>query len=627
MNTNIRAIILCLLFVVSATAQKKGKVLIKVDGEPSYQAEFVRLFAKNRGIDSDNSKESLEKDLQLFIDYKLKLIEASKLGLDTVTEYKEEVKRYRNQLALPYLTDNKYIDGLVKKVYERSLKEVKASHILILVDENEKDTIKAYEKITALRNKAINGADFGVLAQENSEDRSAKQNKGDLGYFSVFRMVHQFEDAAFSTPVGAVSKIFRTRFGFHILKVEDIRDSKGEVEVAHIMIRDTTSVGKATIDKVEQEVINGGVFEQLAEKYSDDRRTATNGGKMPKFAMGSMPAPFDTESFLLSKENPYSKPFRTDYGWHFVKFINHYPVPSFEASKKELESKVKSDDRSKSLANPIVEKLKKTYKIKINEAAKKEFEDQANFAKMDSINKWLVVIEKDTLRQKNFFTYLNNRRDKQPLAIFNDFLDEKILDNYKANLENTSPAFKNLFQEYKNGLLLFDLMKLKVWDVAQNDSIGLQKHYDLNMPKYISKGKITAIVVRSKNKSELDAIKNVLTSNEAKNVEELLAENKGVIVKSGEFEKDDLIFPSATVFEKGISEYKDKDGSFVLVKISEIGTDKQESFEDVKGKVMSDYQDEIQKNWMDSLNKSHKIKVYKRTLKSSKKLMDNYKNE
>jgi peptidyl-prolyl cis-trans isomerase SurA len=331
MNTNIRAIILCLLFVVSATAQKKGKVLIKVDGEPSYQAEFVGLFAKNRGIDSDNSKESLEKDLQLFIDYKLKLIEASKLGLDTVTEYKEEVKRYRNQLALPYLTDNKYIDGLVKKVYERSLKEVKASHILILVDENEKDTIKAYEKITALRNKAINGADFGVLAQENSEDRSAKQNKGDLGYFSVFRMVHQFEDAAFSTPVGTVSKIFRTRFGFHILKVEDIRDSKGEVEVAHIMIRDTTSVGKATIDKVEQEVINGGVCEQLAEKYSDDRRTATNGGKMPKFTMGSMPAPFDTESFLLSKENPYSKPFRTDYGWHFVKFINHYPVPSFES--------------------------------------------------------------------------------------------------------------------------------------------------------------------------------------------------------------------------------------------------------------------------------------------------------
>ena len=479
-----------------------------------------------------------------------------------------------------------------------------------------------------MRNQIVGGADFATIAQKHSEDPSARKNSGALGYFSVFRMVYAFESAAYNTKKGEVSQIFRSQFGYHILKVNDTRESLGEIEVAHIMLRDTTTTGKQTIDKVLAEIKGGGDFSELAKKYSDDRRSASNGGKLAKFTMGSLPPPFGEVSFSLSKENEFSEPFRTAYGWHIVRFIKRYPVGSFEESKDELLQKAKKDGRAKTLSNPVVVRLKKEYNIRINEEAKLEFKEGHKGVVNDSLDTWLVTIEKDTLTQNDFAAYIKNRRDRKALDVFEPFVDEEILNYYKVHLEETNEEFKYLFEEYKNGLLLFDLMKLKIWDAAQNDSIGLQQYYDANLSTYRTPETFKSLVVSTKDEGEVASLKQFISGAASiDSIQEILVSKQDVLFKTGDFKSDDPIFPEGVDFtENSTNSYKD-DGYFVIVKIVSKSPEVQQEFKDVKGKVISDFQNQIQENWMEELRNQHKIKVYKRTVKKLKKEMDIYSEE
>lgn len=626
MNHKFTVFYFLILFGGSLFAQeKRDKVLFKFDGKPVYKSEFKRLFGKNINVKVTDQKASIEADIQLFIDYKLKLEEAKELQLDTVSSYRKEVAKYREQLVLPYLNDDSLIDSLVAEAYQRSLKEVKARHLLIKVPEGSSDTIQAYTKIDSLRNQILNGADFSVVAKKHSEDPSAKVNGGDLGYFSAFRMVYSFESAAFNTPKGAVSNIFRSRFGYHILQVDDIRDSKGEIEVAHIMIRDTTDTGKSTIDKVYTEILNGGVFGELSKKYSDDRRTASNGGKLSKFTMGALPPPFGEVSFSLSKENEYSKPFKTAYGWHIVRFIKLYPIASFEDSKKILLTKTKKDSRSKTLTNPVVSRLKKEYKISINEAVKDRFDGFEKGKVLDSINNWILVVEKDTLMQSDFRDFVDTKRNKKAISLFDNFVDASILNYYKENLEQSNQEFKNLFEEYRNGLLLFDLMQLKIWDAAQNDSIGLQKYFKEHLLKYRKPATYNSIVVSTKDKSIADSIFTFIKDADSfEDIQKDLNAKTSVLFKVGHFEKDATVYPIGVKLQENSTRKYEENGYHIIVRIEEMTSEKDQTFEQVKGEVVSDYQNFIQDNWMKSLRSKHKIKVYKRTVKKLKSEMELY---
>ena len=613
-----------LLSVVTLAQKNKENVLLKIDKNAVYESEFLRLFGKNKNLKVAGDAPTIEDDIQLFIDYKLKLIEAKELQLDTIPSYVEEVTRYRNQLVLPYLNDDSLIDSIVREAYQRSLTEVSARHILIKIPADSKDTLVAYEKISKLRSQVLEGANFSELAKANSDDPSAKRNGGDLGFFSVFRMVYPFENAAYSTEVGEVSEIFKSQFGYHILQVDAIRESMGEMEVAHIMIRDTTKTGASAINKVYGEIVAGGDFAALANKYSDDKRSAVNGGKLSKFSIGAVPAPFGEISFSLSESKEYSEPFRTPFGWHIVRYIKHYPVSSFEDAVEELTEKTKRDSRSKTLSNPVVLRLKKEYTIEINESAKKDFET-LNFAVIDSLDTWLVKIEKDTLTQKDFSLYANNRRDKGTKENFEAFLDEEILAYYKEHLEDTNEDFKNLFEEYKNGLLLFDLMKLKIWDAAQNDTIGTQEYYAAHPKKYTQPETYKAVVVSTKNKEEAAALFEYISDTSSiDSIQEKLASKEHVLVKSGDFEEDNAIFPKEVQLEENTTKSYEEDGYFITVKIVTKEAAFLQEFDEVKGKVISDFQDDIQSNWMEELRAKHSIKIYKRRVKKLASKMEIY---
>ena len=496
MKNNILSI--CTLLVAMSVFSQNEKTLVTINKEKTTIADFKRIYEKNLdAIDSEEAKD-VTNNLTLYINYKLKVKEAYLLRFDTLPSYKKEIASYKDQLAAPYLQDTTFITELVKEVYLRTKSEVKAKHILIrtLKDATPKDTLISFNKITTIRNRIINGENFEKVAVETSEDISAQGNakkgvegnKGNLGYFSAFNMVAPFEDAAYKTKVGAVSMPFRSKFGYHILKVDNFRAAKGEIEAAHILISNSTKSSKAKINEVYKRLQNKETFVKLANEYSDDRGSKTKGGKLDKFGTGRMVKPFEIAAFSLENEGDFSKPFKTRFGWHIVKLLKKHPIRSFVEMKQELTAKIKRSSRMQMSETAVINKLKKQYAIVENEESKDILnrKDIRTISK-DSLQNNIISINDSNIKQETFVEYLKNRRNKPIYVLFEMFKNQEILAYYKKNLVNTEPEYANVLKEYEDGLLLFELMQQKIWNKSSKDTLGLKTYFSNNKEKYGTK--------------------------------------------------------------------------------------------------------------------------------------------
>ena len=496
MKNNILSI--CTLLVAMNVFSQNEKTLVTINKEKTTIADFKRIYEKNLdAIDSEEAKD-VTNNLTLYINYKLKVEEAYTLRFDTLPSYKKEIASYKDQLAAPYLQDTTFITELVKEVYFRTKNEVKAKHILIrtLKDATPQDTLISFNKITTIRNRIINGADFEKVALETSEDTSAQGNaekgvegnKGNLGYFSAFNMVAPFEDAAYKTKVGEVSMPFRSKFGYHILKVDNFRAAKGEIEVAHILISNSTKSSKAKINEVYKRLQNKETFAKLANAYSDDSGSKAKGGELNKFGTGRMVKPFEITAFSLENEGDFSKPFKTRFGWHIVKLLKKHPIRSFAEMKQELTAKIKRSSRMQMSETAVINKLKKQYSITEDEESKNILnrKDIRTISK-DSLQNNILSINDSNIKQETFVEYLKNRRNKPTYVLFEMFKNQEILAYYKKNLVNTEPEYANVLKEYEDGLLLFELMQQKIWNKSSKDTLGLKTYFSNNKEKYGTK--------------------------------------------------------------------------------------------------------------------------------------------
>ena len=492
-----RIVSICILLGSMSVFSQNEKTLVTINNEKITIGDFKRVYEKNLdAIDTEESK-SVANNLALYINYKLKVKEAYQLKLDTLPSYKIEIESYKNQLSEPYLQDTTFIADLVKNVYFRTKNEVKAKHILIRISKGfkPKDTLVSYNKIAAIRNRIINGEDFEKVAVETSEDSSAqdnlktgrKGNKGNLGYFSAFKMVASFEDAAYSTKVGAVSLPFRSKFGYHIITVDDFRTARGALETAHILVQDTTKIGETKITEVYAKLLKNEAFEGLVKEYSDDIASKAKGGKLNKFGTGRMVKPFEDAAFSLENEGDFSKPFRTRFGWHIVKIVKQYPIGSFAEMKKELTAKVKRSSRMQMSETAVINKLKVDYVIVENEEAKNILNAKnIRVLPKDSLQKTIITINGKRITQEKFTNYIRNRRNKSLSLLFDMFKNHEILEYYKENLVYTEPEYAYVLKEYEDGLLLFELMQQKIWNKSSKDTLGLKTYFLENKEKYNS---------------------------------------------------------------------------------------------------------------------------------------------
>lgn len=635
-----------LLFSVVSSAfifAQNDEAVLEINGKKITKAEFLQIYLKNNP-DPKYDKASLDEYMELFKKFKLKVTEAEALGYDTIPKLKKELEGYRKSLAMPYLVDNEKNEQMVEEAYARLKKEIRASHILIRLEENASsaDTLIAYNKIMALKKRIENGEDFLAVAKGagGSEDPSVVQNGGDLGYFTAFQMVYPFEEAAYTTPIGKISNPVRTRFGYHILKVVDERPARGTMTAAHIMIatsKEDTPEDLETARKKAQEIYDklkaGESFEDLVSKYSDDFNSNEKGGVLPPFGSGTttrMLPEFEEAAFALKQDGEYSQPVKTQYGYHIIKRISWKSIATFEAMKKDIQNKVKRDDRAKKTQDSFVIKLKKEYnyvdkskktlKPFYNSLDSSYFTGMWNAGEIKS-DKPLFLLNGIPFTQKDFASYLARNYNTVPKTIIKDVVNmqfkswEKsaILAYEETRLEEKYPDFKALMQEYHDGILLYEVMTDKVWNKASKDTSGLKKFYEMNTSKYQWKERASAVVYECLNNEIAGKVYKMLQNDtitskhitEKINVESEL----NLRVRTNKFEINETPFLKGHVFKKGLNQIYEYEGKFYVVKVDEILPAGPKSFEDAKGAITADYQAYLEKTWLDELAKKHIIKV------------------
>jgi peptidyl-prolyl cis-trans isomerase SurA len=628
------------VFFTGFAQDKTKEVLFTINDKPYYTEEFARVYKKNLDLVKDESQKDLNQYLELFVGYKLKVNKAYKLGLQNNAQYQTELKSYRTQLAKNYFNDTKITQDLIEEGYNRLQKEIKASHILILVDENAtpEDTLKAYKKTEDIYKKAIAGEDFGALATQFSEDPSAKENKGDLGYFSAFRMVYPFENAAFTTPKGKISKIIRTRFGYHILKVEDIRPNRGEVTVAHIMILNPKpedkdqDKAKNTINDIYTKIQQGEKFEDLAKQFSEDKSSSSKGGVLNRFSSGQLSSEeFENAAFGLANPNDISKPFQSQFGWHIVKLIEKHPIKTMDEMKNELETKIGKDDRSKKIVASLNEKLRKKYTCKkdakqyasISKLVTNDFYDTKwNLpSNIDDYKKPFLTINSKKIEGKTFLEYIDKQQKSglktKPISklvdqLYEKFLDEQLTAYYDDNLESEFSEFANVMEEYRDGLLLFDLMEKEIWERSKTDTIGLKKFYDDHKMEHMWKRRVDATIISS---TKMEEIKKALSLLKKKtdplDIKAKLNVNNvvNIMTNSGTFEEGNDALPKGLKYEVGISDIFKEGEYYFVTKVDKLLPAGVKTFDECKGKVVNDYQQYLEQNWVNDLKQEFTVKI------------------
>ena len=646
-------LVLFLTISISSIAQNRTKdVLFTIDSNEYKIDEFKRIYLKNLDLVKDDSQKDLNQYLDLFIGYKLKVNKAYKLGLQNNSKYQSELNSYRVQLSKSYLNDSKVTNQLIEEAYYRSLKEVKASHILLSFDENIKgaDTLSFYNKALALKKQIEKGESFETVAMANSQDPSVAENKGNLGYFSAFRMLYPFESAAYKTPIGQISNPVRTRFGYHLIMVTDVRDNKGEVTVAHIMILNPSDASdeaklkaKQTIDDISKKIKQGESFEALASQFSEDKSTAVKGGVLQRFGTGQLSSEaFESAAFSLQNKGDISQPFESGFGWHIVKLIEKHHIKSLEDSKSELENKIKRDERSIIITNTLANKLKSKYTQEVNKTQYNNVEKTVSDAiysqtwelpKEDiSIKDDLLIIDKTKkVATISFANYIQsqqkNKLSTKPVKklvaeLFESWKGEQLITYYTDNLENEFIEFKNVMDEYRDGLLLFDLMEKEIWDKSKTDTIGLQNFYNLNKSKYNWKERFDVDILSSTDAIVIESAQKMLQKGKSiEFVKSKLNKNDkvAIMVKSGLFEKNyDILDKISTLTVGANNTYKDANYSFVVY-VKNIKPAETKSFEDCKSKVINDYQQYLESTWVDELKKEFKININTAVFENAKK--------
>lgn len=735
MAYNKSLLLLLCLFLSCKTSQNntsKNTALITIDQDVVPTEEFLYVYNKNSfNNDSLFNREEVKDYLDLYINFKLKVKEAEEQGIHNTDAFKEELEGYRKQLAKPYLTENEVTEDLVEEAYERLKTEINAAHILFNLSSNAtpEDTLSTYNKALKIRERAIKGENFDTLAKQYSDDPSAATNGGDLGYFTALQMVYPFEDAAYKTPEGQISLPVRTRFGYHLIYVKDKRPSQGQVKVSHIMVRATQGISpedslaaRKQIFEIYKQLKEGADWFEMASHYSDDISSKSSGGALPWFGTGNMIPEFEKAAFALKQPGDISPPIKTAYGWHIIKLDEKKGLEPFEELRPNLAMKVSKDSRAELNKVALIKRLKKENDFQTYEEV---FEKAV--ADIDSslvLGKWSYTAESQLLGEhiftiqdkaytvKDFYDYITEKQRQQQnmtaaqymQVLYEQFAEDQLMAYEEAHLADKYEDYRMLLKEYRDGILLFELMDKKVWSKAVEDTAGLRNFYEQNKDNYQWKERAEGTIYTTTSPAILDSVKvlaqqpyypigntymlqqplkasalspevtatldnlaklllddymlkAIVAINDGSLKDEIIAylkkkdiagdrlvledkdSNNGAAsisivttskkwlekkyneknalvlqVTTGKYEPSDLPILSQVEWSPG--EYTiNEDGKSYYIVIDKILPASQKKLEEIKGQVISDYQNFLEKEWVSALRSKHTVHINEEALK------------
>jgi peptidyl-prolyl cis-trans isomerase SurA len=514
--------------------------------------DFFQSFTKNQFSSDSAQRTDVKNYFDLYTNLKLKVLAAETEGRDTTEAFREEMNTYRKQLAQSYLTDKVLVESLSAEAYQRMQEEINASHILVSVVEDAApaDTLAAYQKALSIRKQALAGTDFATLARDNSQDSQTAPNGGNLGYLTAFSLVYPLETVAYTTPAGQVSMPVRSRSGYHLIKVNNRRPSRGKLRVAHILIRLSPSADEAgqkaaqdRIDAAYTRLQKGEAFETVCQDVSDDATSRSNGGLLPIFGVDKQVPAFEEAAFSLTKPGELSKPVRTNYGWHIIKLVERKGLEPYSELAPSLHQRVMTDTRADVLRQATVQRLKKEYAIQEDKVVV-----ETALAKADSNllrgqwrytepldpalqNKSIFAISGKPVTANQFFAYVRQKQLPQrnpvlantnpvtpstgsPAVSMRRLLDrfegDQLIATEEANLDKKSSEFRSLLNEIRDGVLLSQVMEQNVWERSMMDSTGQRQYFDQNKDKYRFPERAVATIIVAQNDDLLKQAREML---------------------------------------------------------------------------------------------------------------------
>ena len=629
----------CIALIGFAQSKRNQQptVLFSVNRTPTFTDEFIYLYKKNhQNKPEDFTEAKINEYLTLFINFKLKVTEAKAFGMDTTSKFTKEFKTYREDLKKPYRAEPDALEKLTKEAYEHLTQEVRASHILINLkpDAFPADTLAAFNKIGDIKKRIAAGEDFEKLARELSEDPSAKYNGGDLGYFTAMQMVYPFEEAAYKTDKGEITNIVRTRFGYHLIKIVDKKPARGEVEVSHILLR-TGTPNDVKIKNKAFEIFDqlkaGRAWDELCKENSEDSNTKDSGGKLRAFGVGALASvpEFENTAFAMQKPGDLSDPFQSSIGWHIVRLEKKIPLPPYSELAESLKRKVARDERLQISQQAMAAKRRKDFGFVEVPETKKTILSLADSSLTKG--KWsyrgqaalltqkLFSIQNSVVTVAQFISFLKTNQASSTMIpaaymdqLYNYFVEETITSAEEEKLKIEKPEYKNLLTEYREGILFFEIMEKEIWNKASEDTLGQLNYYERNATKYQGGNRVEARIFSATDKELIEDFKKKVA--------------KGDTLKEADLKKFKSVQPFRN-YEKGESKVIDRvtwaaglqetelDKNFYLVEIARLVAPGTKTFREARANVISDYQVELEKKWLDSLRKKYPVEIHKKRKK------------
>lgn len=634
------------LYVTSGFAQ----TLFTYGNNPVSKDEFLRVYQKNTiGKKPDMSDKALKEYLDLYSLFRMKVKEAELQHLDTMENIQYELNNYRKQLAKNYLTDEEVTNQLIREAYNRMKEEVRFAHILVSVPmmSTGPDTVAAYRKVDSIYNALTKKkADFAALAGQLSDDKGSRETGGEIGYITGLQTIYSIENVVFNTEVGKVSAPFRTQFGYHIVKVLDRRPAKGELKVAQILITAQKSKGeegiaeaRKRVEALQAELKSGASFESLVKKYSEDKFSKDQDGVLPVFGIGRMTPAFENAAFALKKPGDISAPIQTDYGFHIIKLVDKYPLKPYDSMFASLKRKVDNDSRAGVARESFFNRIKQQNGFKENAAnydallkRVMTIPDTGKSANTFTASDYksmvapIFVLGGREYRQSDFMQYaekitrgrLMGARNAVMRDLYNMYVSSVVNDFEEHRLVEQHPDFKNLMTEYRDGIMLFELMDRNVWGKASRDTVGLKAFYETRKDKYLWEPGFVGTVYHFKDEKALKEGMKLISQKTVKEEDVIKKLNvdatpDAVTVQRGHFEF--IKFTDATRAEvtkaKPTTEPKKAtDGSYTVVRVNEVFNEPSpKSLEDAKGYVVAEYQDYLEQQWNQQMRQKYPIKV------------------
>ncbi|MCF8368797.1 MAG: peptidylprolyl isomerase [Bacteroidales bacterium] len=655
---NLRILIFGIIILLGTSLNAQDtRTLVTIAGEKISVDDFMYVYQKNNNQGEVMDKKSVEEYLDLYINFKLKVKEAEAQGYDTVKAFQDELAGYRKQLAEPYFANEEIIDELLQEAYDRKQFDIRASHILIKVGPNAmpEDTLKAYNKLMAARERILKGEPFKKVAMEVSEDPSARPrtsqrggkdipgNGGDLGYFSVFDMVYPFENGAYNTKVGEVSAPIRTDFGYHLIYVQDKIPAQGSIEAAHLYIQmpdsATTSDSATVKDKIfgiYDQIVNGENFDDLVKEYSDDKGSASKGGLLPKFNVNRMVPEFIEVIATMQDSGNFSKPVLTSYGWHIVKLISKSGLEPFDEVKDEMRKRIEKDKRAQKSKEIIIRDIKKEYGYKEYPKAldgiyaiidSTIYDKKWQVPENAKLSKAIFKLGDKEFTQIQFAEYIASKNNIGKDEKINEYVN-KVLKEYvdqecqayeDSKLEGKYPEFKAIVKEYRDGILLFELTNDKIWSFASKDTTGLKVFYDKHKTDFMWENRLDATIYTLLDSAYLEKARELVATGIQDDKLTSQMNNDSITVIKFErkkFQKGENNLIDGIKWKKGISENKKERGKYMFAYVHSKVAPEPKSFDEARGLITAGYQEELEKNWIAELRQKYPFEINKEVLGS-----------